>query len=288
LIVIQYESRGFLRGGTGDEFPIQAFANNGFAVLSLQRPAPVGAISQPKDYIEIDRINLQEFADRRNVLSVIELGVTRLIERGIVDPKAIGITGLSDGSSTVQFAALNSGLFSAAIISGCCWERGQTALLGPAVASRYARIGWPGVSDPGTSFWSRMSLAQNARHVAFPMLFSMADEEFRMALESFTALREVGKPADLYVFPGEHHIKWQPAHRLAAYQRAIDWFRYWLRGEVPAAGRRRDEVIRWQAMDRRRTGLSLPTRAKVRRAPTIDPGFGVEQRKNATVVAPTG
>src|SRR3546814_1411636 len=33
LIVVQYESRGFLRGGTGDEFPIQAFASNGFAVL---------------------------------------------------------------------------------------------------------------------------------------------------------------------------------------------------------------------------------------------------------------
>src|SRR3546814_3673442 len=42
LIVVQYESRGFLRGGTGDEFPIQAFASNGFSVLSIQRPAPVG------------------------------------------------------------------------------------------------------------------------------------------------------------------------------------------------------------------------------------------------------
>ncbi|GAY20121.1 Atxe2 family lasso peptide isopeptidase [Sphingobium fuliginis] len=250
LIVVQYESRGFLRGGTGDEFPIQAFASNGFAVLSIQRPAPVGALSRPKDYVEVDRINLQGFADRQNVLSVVEQGVRLLIDRGIADPKAIGITGLSDGSSTVQFAAINSSLFSAAIVSGCCWDTSQTALLGPAVASRYARIGWPDISEDASSFWSRMSLSRNARRVAFPILFSMADEEFRMALEAFTALREVGKPADLYVFPDEHHIKWQPAHRLAAYQRGIDWFRYWLRGELPVAGRRREEAQHWQAMNR--------------------------------------
>src|SRR3546814_1841537 len=29
LIVVQYQSRGFLRGGTGDEFPVQLFANHG-------------------------------------------------------------------------------------------------------------------------------------------------------------------------------------------------------------------------------------------------------------------
>ena len=251
LIVVQYESLGFLRGGTGDEFPIQAFANAGFSVLSIQRPASVGTLSRPKDYIEVDRLNLREFADRQNVLSVVEQGISLLVDRGIADPKAIGITGLSDGSSTVQFAALNSSLFSAAIVSGCCWDRNQTALLGPKVAKLYARIGWPSISEDAVPFWSRMSLSQNPGRTAFPILFSAADEEFRMVLEAFTALREIGKPADLYVFPGEHHIKWQPAHRLAAYQRGIDWFRYWLLGALPADGRRREEALRWQAMGKR-------------------------------------
>src|SRR3546814_8473951 len=107
-----------------------------------------------------------------------------------------------------------------------------------------------------------MSLSQNARRVPFPILFSAADEEFRMALEAFTVLREVGKPADLYVFPGEHHIKWQPAHRLAAYWRAIDWFRYWLRGALPAESRRREEALRWQAMDKQRSAASTQTRSE--------------------------
>src|SRR3546814_4333819 len=84
------------------------------------------------------------------------------------------------------------------------------------------------------------------------------------------------------------HIKWQPAHRLAAYRRGIDWFRYWLRGELPVAGRRREEALRWQAMDRRLADLSQPARAQIGRAPAIDPCFGVEQREDTRVMASAG
>src|SRR3546814_2398625 len=92
----------------GDEFPVQLCANHGFAVLSVQRPAPAGSIGGATDAIDLDRRSLIGFADRRNVLSVIEKGVDTLVARGIVDPGSVGITGLSDGSSTVQFASLNS------------------------------------------------------------------------------------------------------------------------------------------------------------------------------------
>jgi len=247
-IVVQYQSRGFLRGGTGEEFPIQAFANRGYAVLSVQRPQPVGARARPRDYVEVDRIGLEQFADRRNVLSVVEGGVRQMIARGIADPARIGITGLSDGSSTVQFAAVNSQLFSAGIVSGCCWEPGERAILGPAMAEIYRRIGWPGEGFPDDAFWSHISIARNAKKVAFPLLFETSDEELRVALASYTALKEVGKPADLFVFPDEHHIKWQPAHKLAAYERSIDWFDFWLRGVMPGDPRRKAEALRWATM----------------------------------------
>ncbi|MEQ1810981.1 MAG: hypothetical protein ABL889_13700, partial [Terricaulis sp.] len=35
LIIVQYRASGFLRGGVGDEYPIQAFVRAGFAVLAL-------------------------------------------------------------------------------------------------------------------------------------------------------------------------------------------------------------------------------------------------------------
>src|SRR3546814_9551317 len=75
-----------------------------------------------------------------------------------------------------------------------------------------------------------LSLVGNAREARFPLLIQQSDDEFRGAVASVTALQQAGKAAALFVFPGEHHIKWQPAHRLAVYERNIRWFDYWLRG----------------------------------------------------------
>jgi len=265
VVVVQYISRGFLNGGTGEEFPIQAFANRGYAVLSLQRPSSDPLAPGARDWVEASRRNLVGFRDRRNVLSVIETAVNQLIERGIADPARIGITGLSDGSSTVQFAALNSRLFAAGAASGCCWEPMQAALLGPAVARHYADVGWPGLTENRADFWSDISLARNARRVAFPLLLQAADSEYLGALESFTALREAGAPAELYVFPGDFHIKWQPAHKLAAWERSLDWFDFWLRGIENETPGRPDEYARWRDMRARRE-----TRVQQAGGPTPD------------------
>lgn len=248
LIVVQYRSRGFLRGGIGDEFPIQAFANHGYAVMSLERPDSVGIVAHPATWPDVDKIGLTDFADRRNVLSVVEQGVQQLIDQGVADPGKIGITGLSDGSSTVQFAELNSHLFSAGIASGCCWEREQDAFLGPKAQPMYRHIGWPPLTDPANAFWSHISLEQNPARAAFPILFDASDDEFRAALESYVALRETGKPADMFVYPDEHHIKWQPAHRLAEYQRSIDWFDFWLLGKLPDDPERRKDALYWASL----------------------------------------
>jgi dipeptidyl aminopeptidase/acylaminoacyl peptidase len=63
-----------------------------------------------------------------------------------------------------------------------------------------------------------------------PILMQQSDDEFRVAVASYTALKQAGQPVALFVFPNEHHVKWQPAHRLAAYERNLRWFDYWLLG----------------------------------------------------------
>jgi hypothetical protein len=73
-----------------------------------------------------------------------------------------------------------------------------------------------------------------------------ADDEYLSARQSFTASRELDRPIELYVLPDEHHVKWQPAHRIAVYNRAIDWFDYWLNANK--APSREEEVARWEAM----------------------------------------
>ncbi|WBQ17674.1 Atxe2 family lasso peptide isopeptidase [Sphingobium yanoikuyae] len=226
LIVVQYTTRGFLRGGVGDEFPIQAFSNRGYAVLSVQRPAPPSL--QTSSVKDAD--GAQILADRRSVLSSVQVGVEKLIQRGIADRHRIGITGLSDGSSTVQFALVNTNMFRAASVSGCCWEPFQDALVGTSAASAFHQFGWPTLLDYRSEFWTHISLVENARSVSTPLLMQQSDDEFRGAIASYIALKQANQSAALFVFPAEHHVKWQPAHRLAAYERNLRWFDYWLKG----------------------------------------------------------
>ena len=248
LVVVQYASRGFLRGGTGDDYPIQAFANRGFAVLSVDRPSQVG-LKATTDFLEADRINLKDFADRRSVLEAIEIAVRTTIERGIADPGRIGITGLSDGSSTAGFALLHSKLFSAYAMSSCCWDTDLAMRVGPSAARLFHHIGYPETTDDSEAaraFWRRIAVSPNARGIRAPILVQVSDSESLSALQTFTALRELNRPIDLFVFPDEYHVKWQPAHRLAVYTRAIDWFDFWLNG-VKAPGRG-EEIEHWEAM----------------------------------------
>ncbi|BBF70630.1 Atxe2 family lasso peptide isopeptidase [Sphingomonas bisphenolicum] len=248
LIVVQYQSRGFLRGGTGDEYPIQLLAKAGYLVLSIQRPpAPLG--NEKIDPHERERRQLEGFMERRSILSAIETKVRQLISTGLVDPARIGITGLSDGVSTVQFAALHSTLFKAAAISSCCWEGSQTWILGPAIQTEYEKRGWPASPTDNPALWEGLSWARNADRIPFPVLAQMSDDEYLSGLEALTALRRAGKPVDLYVFSDEHHVKRQPAHRAAIYRRAIDWFNFWLLDKLPdSGGQPGQEAERWQQM----------------------------------------
>lgn len=233
LVIVQYETRGFLRGGTGDEFPIFALAAQGFAVLSIERPRNVSSLAPGADAAERIRLDREAWADRRSVLSAFATGIAPLVKRGIVDPALVGITGLSDGSASAQFALVNSDLFAVASLSACCEDPNTLLpLLGPRGASNLRKYRYPAYANADPRFWSAYSLARNARRIKAPLLLQSADDEYLMSLETFTAFREAGTPVELIVFPGEHHTKWQPSHRLAIYKRNLAWFGFWLKREA--------------------------------------------------------
>lgn len=62
-----------------------------------------------------------------------------------------------------------------------------------------------------------------------PILFQQPEKEFRLTLDYTLPLMRRHQ-ADIYVFPNETHIKFQPRHKLAVYERTVDWFRFWLQG----------------------------------------------------------
>lgn len=250
LVAVQYSTRGFLRGGTGDDFPIQAFANDGYAVVSVSQPSFEATNVKPGDVLAEERGNLAAFTHRRSQVSALEVAAQAAIDRGIADPKRIGLTGMSDGSTAAAYAALHSKMFSAISITACCFDETFPTRVGPTSARYFEAVGYPKItdrSDYAEHFWNEISLVRNARAVTTPILVQAADSEYMSTLPTYMALREVNAPIDLFVFPDEFHWKWQPAHRLAIYQRSLDWFDYWFKGEIPSDPGRKTEVERWRA-----------------------------------------
>jgi dipeptidyl aminopeptidase/acylaminoacyl peptidase len=269
LIVVQYESRGFLRGGTGDEYPIQLFAAHGFAVLSFNRPTNFGATVDARTLAEAQRANDKDYADRRSVQSSLETGIKLLVDRGIVDPNRMGITGLSDGASTVNYALINTRLFKAAAFSSCCWDSSLAISVGPGSMTTFADR-YPSVLSDSDPIWDPVSIAKNAAHLDVPMLLQISDGEMLGALTAFTALRDHHQPADMYVFPGEYHVKWQPAHRLAIYRRSLAWFQFWLGTDGPIEAPH-DELARWEALRRERAAREASINAPANDQSTLPP-----------------
>jgi len=250
LVVVTYHSRGFLRGGTGDEYPIFPLAAKGFAVLSFERPQDVavavpGLTSWADVLVELQR----DWTERRSVQSALMTGIDKAIATGAVDPGRIGITGLSDGASIVEFALVNSKRFAAAAMSTCCDDRLTSLVLGgEGWGSENHRSGYPLSVDDNRDYWKPISLSLNARSIDTPILFQLADREAGLALQSYGALREAGKPVEMRIYPGEFHNKVQSAHRLAVYDRNIDWFAFWLRGYEDPMPAKRAQYEHWRRM----------------------------------------
>ncbi|WP_079246945.1 MULTISPECIES: Atxe2 family lasso peptide isopeptidase [Sphingomonas] len=258
LIIVQYRTREFLRGGTGDEYPIFALAAQGFAVLSFERPTQLSLMQPTKNHVERAKLDYGDWADRKSVMSAFASGIELLDRRGLIDPKRVGITGLSDGAVSAKYAMLNSRLFAAAALSGCCTEpKTHAPLLGQNGWDNLRTYLYPRYIDDAPAFWNTFSIARNAERFRTPLLVQASDDEYLAALETFTSLREAGGIMDLIVFPDEHHMKWQPAHRLAMYNRYIAWFSFWLKGDAGLYARPED-LERWREL-RDRAGKAEPS-----------------------------
>jgi dipeptidyl aminopeptidase/acylaminoacyl peptidase len=117
LVIVQYRSRGFLRGGVGDEYPIHLLAANGFAVLSFDEPEDRQIAARAGDVAADMTSEYTAFRKQRSHFNALNTMLAQLITRGLVDPNRIGITGLSDGAENVAYALIHSSKFAAAAVS---------------------------------------------------------------------------------------------------------------------------------------------------------------------------
>ncbi len=243
LVVTTYRSGDyFLRGGEpGDEYPIQVFAANGFAVLAF-------------DYGPSPSIKPGDFKGAMLTwewpMASLEAGLKLLDDMGIVDAKRRGLTGLSFGSEITDFTISHSDLFQAASLSGggsrdpfFYYMAGK---LWHKIFADWGLGGWP--EGKASANWHELAPSLNADHVSAPLLSNAAETEYVVGLSDYTALEQLGKPVELFIYPNELHVKNQPKHRYEIYERNVDWFKFWLQGIEDPDLTKKDQYDRWHKL----------------------------------------
>jgi dipeptidyl aminopeptidase/acylaminoacyl peptidase len=234
LFIAYYRCSGFLRGGMGDEWPLATLAMDGVASLCINA-APAGDDA------------IQRFEQGR---VAVESVVDYLASRGDVDPARVGMGGLSFGAEVAMWTTMNSPIPCAISVSTPVMSptvRLLFSLWGNVYFSRLQRYWQLGSPEETPERWRLISPSYATDRVRAPVLMQMSEQEYRSSLDYAVPLIRANR-ADMYVFPNEPHQKFQPRHKLAVYERNLDWFRFWLLGRQDDDPAKADQYARWRQM----------------------------------------
>ena len=232
LFITYYRCAGYLRGGVGDEWPLRALAANGIAALCINS-VPSGEVGE---------------ARYTQGMEAVRAAVDLLSKRGIVDATRVGMGGLSFGSEVTMWTLRHSDLLKAASIASVQLEPGYywfNARPGRETFIRNVREVWKvGSPEESPEGWKRLSAALDTANIHAPLLMQLPEHEARLSLELFSKLA-TARLGEMHIFPFAAHIKAEPRQKLAAYQRNLDWFRYWLKGESDPDPAKAAQYQRW-------------------------------------------
>ncbi|MCD9007024.1 Atxe2 family lasso peptide isopeptidase [Luteimonas sp. XNQY3] len=235
LFVTHYSCAGFVRGGVGDEWPLVSLSQQGIAAL---------CINQLPDYVldPVERTG-QGMAAVRSV-------VDQLASEGEIDRERVGMGGLSFGSSLTLWAATESDLLAAASVASndvSYMYYLVNSLRGDTFLSVLKELWGLGAPEETPDQWNAVSTALKVDRITAPILFQQSEQEYITGLDLTIPLLR-GHRADLYVFPNEPHVKFQPRHLLAVNERNLDWFRFWLLGIESSSTGRQAEYAHWRTI----------------------------------------
>jgi dipeptidyl aminopeptidase/acylaminoacyl peptidase len=201
-------------------------------------------INDPPGYI------MDAVARHGQGMAAVESVIDLLSSEGEIDRVRVGMGGLSFGGAVTLWTATESDVLAAASVAN------------PVVSPYYYLIGsmkgdaflkglrsmW-GLGAPSETpeRWKAISPAFKLDRIRAPILFQHSEQEYMYALDyEIPLIRE--HRADLYVFPNEPHQKFQPRHKLAVYERNLDWFRFWLQGYEDPTPSKKTQYARWRQM----------------------------------------
>ncbi|KZC18760.1 MULTISPECIES: Atxe2 family lasso peptide isopeptidase [Rhodanobacter] len=234
LFVTFYNCYGFLRGGLGDEWPLATLAEQGISALCINA---------------IPEFRIDFVARHDQGRAAVESVVKPLSAEGRVDRARVGMGGLSYGSEVTLWTLAHSDVVSAASVSSMSVTPTYYLFnsLRGAFRSNLLKLWQLGAPDETPERWREISPVYQLGRIKAPILFQMIEQEYRMALDYALPLVRRHQ-ADVYVFPDEPHIKFQPRHKLAVYERNVDWFRFWLQGYEDPSLVKKQQYAHWREM----------------------------------------
>lgn len=208
----------------GSVYPIQAFAQEGYAVL---RPNPRGSSGYGKDF-RFANVNDWGFGDYEDDMT----GVDKVIEMGIAHADSLVVCGWSYGGYMTSFIVTKTNRFKAASV-------------GAGVTNLMSFVGTADIPSflPdyfGGEYWDRMdtymkhSAMFNIKNVSTPSQVIHGEKDARVPLpqgqEFYIALKRRGIPTEMIVYPRTQHGPQEPKFIADIGKRILSWFNAHLRG----------------------------------------------------------
>lgn len=189
----------------GYQFEPQMFAAKGFVVLRVNYRGGSGRGAAFAKAIFADWGH-KEVEDLR-------AGVDYLVASGLADADRLGIGGWSYGGILTDYTIATDRRFKAAIAGA--GSGNQLAMFGSdEYVLQYNNELGPPWSN--TALWLKVSFPFfHADRIHTPTLFLGGEEDFNVPInggeQMYQALRTLGVPAQLVVYPGEHHVFTRPS-----------------------------------------------------------------------------
>jgi dipeptidyl aminopeptidase/acylaminoacyl peptidase len=153
-------------------------------------------------------------------------GVDHVIALGLADPARLGIGGWSYGGMLTDYTIASDPRFMAAV-SGA-GVANQLALYGSDeyIFQENNEIGPPWKSQ---ALWLKMSYPfLHADRIKTPTLFMGGDQDFNVPIaggeQMYMALRTLGIPTQLVVYPDQHHMLTRPSYIKDRAERVLAWY----------------------------------------------------------------
>ena len=209
-------------GMPADTYPLelerQWFAAHGYVVLAVNYRGSSGRGAAFAQAIAADWGH-KEVAD---LLGAIDYAV----REKIADPHRLGIGGWSYGGILTDYVIASDTRFKAAI-SGA-GSANQLAMFGADeyIVQYNAELQPPWAATP---LWLKVSYPFfHADRIKTPTLFLGGDKDFNVPVaggeQMYAALRTLGVPAQLIVYPGQHHLLTRPSYIRDRLQRYLAWY----------------------------------------------------------------